>query len=48
MIAVSVDMGNETEVEELYLPRIDPRKKNELNDEKELAQRAENTKQSMY
>lgn len=48
MIAGSVDMGNGTEVEELYSLGIDPRKKNELNDEKELAELAENIKQSMY
>ena len=48
MITGSVDMGNDTEVEELYSLGIDPRKKNELNDERELAELAENIKQSMY
>ena len=42
-------MGNETEeIEDLCSLGIDPRKKNELNDKNELAELADNIKQSMY
>lgn len=50
-ISGDVDMGSENEIEEivdLYSLGIDPRRKNDLNDKQELAELAENIKQSMY
>jgi hypothetical protein len=42
-------MGNETEeIEDLHSLGIDPSKKSELNDKKELAELADIIKQSMY
>ena len=46
-----VGTGSENEIEEivdLYSLGIDARKKNDLNDKRELAELAENLKQSMY